>query len=118
MFDIDINGKITITKGDSGESELLLNCGTIEEPVIYELSSTDEIHFYAYPKASFYQRDYFIHKVFTKADVTEEGLVLMKFMPGDTSSIKPGEYLYRVKLVKDAQTVDTVIDENTFVIRG
>lgn len=118
MFDIDMNGKITITKGDSGESELFLNCGTVENPVMYELLDTDEIHFYAYPKASNYLKDSFIHKVFKKADVTAEGLVAIKFHPGDTSIVKPGEYLYRVRLIKDINTIDTIIDENTFVIRG
>lgn len=118
MFDVDINGKITITKGDSGESELFLNIGDIENPFSYDLQEADEVHFYAYARESFYMRDSFIHKVFTIRDLTEEGLVLISFLPQDTQNIKPGEYLYRVKLVRPGNKVDTVVDENTFVIKA
>lgn len=117
MFDIDINGKITITKGDSGEGELFLNIGTVENPLMYELEEGDEVHFYAYAKESFYMRDAFIHKVFTTKDLTEDKLVLISFIPQDTSNVKPGEYLYRVKLLQPGNKVDTIVDENTFIIK-
>lgn len=118
MFDVDINGKITITKGDSGESELFLNIGTVENPYMYELKDEDEVHLYAYAKESFYMRDSFIHKVFTTKDLTDENMVLISFIPQDTMNIKPGEYLYRIKLIRPGNKVDTVVDENTFVIKG
>lgn len=117
MFNIDKEGKIQITKGDNGEAELLINSSTIEDPILYEVQQGDTIHFYAYPKASFYERDAFIHKTLNKSDVSEEGLVIINFIPSDTANIKPGEYLYRCKLLRASGKVDTVIEENTFIIK-
>ena len=128
MFDIDVNGKITITKGDTGKFELFIDQGTAENPMQYNLVEGDEVHLYVYQAGCCsYEKDAFIHDKFTLADVNEEGLVEVKIKTSDTSNVKPGEYRYRVKLIKalpaganpeDEPDVDTIIDENTFVIKS
>ena len=119
MFDIDINGKITITKGDTGEFELFINEGTAEEPFAYTLVEGDVVCMYVYQAGCCtYQKDAFIKKEKTLSDVNEEGLIDITLDPRDTASVKPGDYRYRVKLVKASGAVATIIDENSFVIKS
>ena len=39
-----VDNKIEITRGDSGTADLEINAGTIESPVLYEMSEGDEVH--------------------------------------------------------------------------
>lgn len=124
MFDIDINGKITITKGDTGEFELFIDQGTAENPLQYQLVEGDEVLMYVYQAGCCtYEKDAFIKRTFTLADVNEEGLIEIELSPKDTRDIKPGDYRYRVKLMRPGleegkEKISTIIDENTFVIKS
>lgn len=118
MFDVSLDNKIEITRGDSGTADLEINAGTIESPVLYEMSEGDEVHFYVYAKGTDYETDSFIDKVLTKSDVGSEGFVTVQFTPKDTNNIVPGVYNYRVKVIRADGRVDTVIEENTFIIKN
>lgn len=118
MFEVSIEGKITITRGDSGVADLAIDAGTVESPLLYELQPDEEVHLYVYPRGVDYLKNSFLHKTFTCKDV-ENNLIALKFEPKDTINIIPGEYLYRVKCCKaDGSNIQTVIDENTFIIKA
>lgn len=117
MFDITNNNIITLTRGDTAETTLVINIGTELEPILHELSG-DECVFFGLMEPSCSFEDAILKKVFTKDDVIiDDGIpyVHIIFNTEDTELLLPGVYYYSIKLYRPANSehprdlVDTII---------
>lgn len=118
MFDIDNNGIITLTRGDTAQTYLFLNQGTEFSPVRFSLGDEDKIYFgIIEPNYTF--ETAIVKKVYTKDDLNENGDIIISFESKDTEKLLPGTYYYEVKLVykKDNEEfVNTVVIKNKFIL--
>lgn len=118
MFDINSNGIIRLTRGDSMKVPLFINNGTDMVPVRFVLNSSDTVYFAIMePNQQF--EDAILKKVFTVNDeMTDQGDLWIKLDPIDTEHLLPGKYFYTVKLKTVADdgkyTVRTIITEKEF----
>lgn len=142
MFDISRNDIITLTRGDSALLNLVINLGTVADPLIYDLGPQDKLYFgVCEPKVTFEHA--IIKKVYTSVDYdAQEHVLTIKFAPEDTEFLLPGVYYYSIKLHRPATTttayrpteenpeilepytltteeaVDTIINRRKFIIIG
>lgn len=98
MFKIDLDGKITITRGDdSGYHALFINQGSVEFPIRYTLQEDDKLYLGIFePNGKF--ENALVKQVYTKDNLNEHGDVKIYFSSDDTVGLKPGLYFYQVKL--------------------
>ena len=116
MLDVSKNGIITVNRGDVFSLDVLVNAGSVIEPVIYTMLEGDKLYFALMePKQPF--EFALIRKVFTKDDQDEYGNVRMNFLSTDTEYLVPGKYYYTVKLFRaNEELVDTIISKTQFII--
>lgn len=115
MFNISDNKIITVSRGDSFALDVFVNIGTPWDETLYTLQGEDKLYFaLCEPNQPF--EFALIRKVFTKDDVTEDGLVHMEFTPEMTEYIMPGTYYYTIKLVTNDGDISTIISKTKFYI--
>lgn len=131
MFKIDLDGKITITRGDdSGFITLFINKGTSLSPLRYVLKDDDRVYLGVFPPSGTFE-EALIKKIYTKDNLDSEGDVLIRLSSSDTVQLKPGLYFYQIKIktlensiydvgewpVEEGQEfVNTIIGKTTFNI--
>lgn len=126
------NGTITISRGDSFESPLFINMGTLLNPTRYEIGTHLNAKIYLgvmepnqpfecalirqmYQGGDLYNQDGSINT----SKYTTEGDLLIKISPEDTYNLRVGKYYYQVILVDDCEDFKgqvTIIDKTPFYI--
>ena len=116
MFDVNKNGIVTVTRGDTFTLNVFINDGTSLEPIQYFLEEGDKVYFALMePRKPF--EEALIRKVFDKDDTNEKGLVVMSFTGEMTEFLVPGTYYYMIKLTKALDnSIETIISKTKFVI--
>ena len=116
MLDISKNGIVTVNRGDIFSLNVLVNAGTILEPVIYLMQEGDKLYFAVMePNQPFEQA--LIRKVYTGESQDTEGNVLIDFASTDTEYLIPGKYYYTVKLYRaEGGLIDTIISKTQFIL--
>ena len=114
MFDINGNGIITVSRGDSFTINTSINIGTLLVPVYYTLEEGDKVYFALMEPNQPFEHA-LVRKVFTKEDQDKDLDVVMNFSSDDTEFLMPGVYYYMVKLQR-GDLVDTIITKTKFVI--
>lgn len=112
MFDISKNGIITISRGDSFSLDVFVNIGTVLEPIQYFLEENDRV-FFALMEPNQPFEHALLGRVFTNEDCNEEGLVHMAFTSEMTQYLMPGAYYYMIKLVRNYDSEDELVDTIT-----
>lgn len=119
MLDVSGNGIICVNRGDSFTLDVFVNIGTNLVPLQYYLTENDKIYFALMEPNQPFEHA-LLGKVFTSEDCDEEGNVVMTFTSQETQYLMPGTYYYMVKLVRNFDTedelVDTIIKKTKFVI--
>lgn len=116
MFNIDKNNKITITKGDTGNGLLFVNCGTKDKPVQYILKETDTIFFYLFKIGN---ETPILTKQFTVLDLDSDNNVKIRFESADTNNLTTQgcEYVYSIKIhINNDTDVSTIINKTAFIL--
>lgn len=113
MFEVASN-KITISRGDNARCELFINEGTNGDPILYDIKESDVFKMFLFPVCMDIE-DAIWCKELDSSDLTEEGLLRISFIYGDTADLPKGEYSYKILLYRE-NTIDTVIGESSFVI--
>lgn len=120
MFNVDDNGIITITRGDTGSFILFINKGSKAQPIQYILGDKD-ILFLAVSEPNTPFENALLKKVYTKSDLDENNNVIIRLEHDDTKCLMPGKYYYTIKakLINDKDQVDinTIIQNTEFFIR-
>lgn len=124
MFNIDPDGKITLTRGDTASAPLFINMGTELEPVRYDVSlHTNNIYYFALMEPNQYFEDAILKQKYLPSDATSYnsyGDLIIRFNHDDTKLLTPGKYYYQIKaLIKnsdDEEEVNTLIDKTEFFI--
>lgn len=116
MFDVDKNGVVTITAGDSGRSTLFVNSGTDYAPIRYRLKEGDSCKLTVTEINAPKNAAPLIEKVFTLADLNDDGDIKIFFAPTDTDSLRPATYSYKVKLFTSEGDVNTIVDKTNFIV--
>jgi len=140
MFNVSNNDIITITRGDTAATELVINLGTMLDPLVYDLGTEDKVFLgVCEPNMRFEQA--IIKKVFTYKDFDYANhCVRIRFNSIDTEFLLPGTYYYSIKLYRPStdtityemedddpeklsevethlnEKVDTLIDRKKFII--
>lgn len=114
MFDVSGNGIITISKGDDISAELILNGEADGTYCHYELQDGDIIKFFVLePNVDAVESLASIYKEYTADDLNENGNIILKLIPEDTSSLQSGSYIYTIKLERqlsqDEVEISTVV---------
>lgn len=111
MFQIN-NKIVTLIRGDSFKSPIIINAGTFLEPIHYTLTKDDTLYFALMePNQSF--ENAILKKVYTvDSEKDENGDTYLTFSSNDTENLLPGIYYYTIKLVT---TVDNKTEANTIV---
>ena len=126
MFDISRNGIITMSRGDTWETEIFVNLGTELLPWGYDLQEGEYLYFGVMEP----NQPFEIALIRKRIDMNDkgdgQGYYKIRFESKDTIALLPGNYYYEVKLQhfkKDASTgeilgtdVDTIIPRTKFVI--
>ena len=120
MFDVSDSGIIRVSRGDSFNMPLILNCGTELEPIKYSLAEKDELYF-GVMEANQPFETALIRKKFTYKDVNKDGDIIISFVPEDTVMVLPDMYYYQIKLrqyipEKNIYEVHTVVPRTRFFI--
>lgn len=131
MFDISNNGIITITRGDTAVTNLVINVGTELHPVIYPLDKPEidsgaavaKVYFAIMEPGQPFEHA-LVKKVFDWRDYdTDINALKIKFASEDTEFLLPGVYYYTVKLRRPSPDitdgsglVDTLISKRKFII--
>lgn len=116
MFDIDKNNKITITRGDTGNGILFINCGTKEKPVQYLLTENDKVQLFVFKIGN---TSPILTKEFTNLDLDEEKNIKIRFNSSDTLDLPTAgcEYVYSVKVItNNGLDVSTIINKVAFIV--
>lgn len=131
MYTISNNGFITITRGDSFQSPLFINQGTVAVPVRWNIKN--------YPKAKVYLgvmeyrqpfeealiRKYYWTETIGKGatekriphyELNKYGDIVVTIRAQDTAFLLPGKYYYEVKVDFGDGEIDTVIPKTEFFI--
>lgn len=135
MFDISNNGIITITRGDSAVTNLIINIGTELEPIVFDMTDSFEGGTTEERVVAKLAKVYLgimeahqpfehaiVRKVFTYKDFDIDTHTLcIKFRPEDTENLSPGVYYYSIKLYRpqvgtEDEKIDTLIDKKKFII--
>lgn len=119
MFDIDTNGIISLTRGDSFEAPLFINCGTLLRPLRYDFNDADNQSTKVYFSLMQPNQPFefgCVRKIYDYTDANEEGDIEIKFEPCDTLNLCPGKYYYEIKMVIDGNEnqVNTIIKKTEF----
>ena len=104
MFNIDEDGVIRLTRGDTARLSIALQNNEGED---YELSSKDVLRFTI--KKSANNKEFLVQKV-------NVGDPLFHIEPEDTQSLKYGSYVYDVEITTSEGDVYTIIDPNKFIL--
>ena len=115
MFSISDNNIITLNRGDSFSLDIFVNVGSPWNPIQYTLGEGDNVYFaLCEPNQPF--EFALVRKVFTKDDLTDEGMVHMDFSGEMTEYLLPGVYYYTIKLQTYDGSVSTIIPKTKFWI--
>ena len=107
---------IRINRGDSFQSPLFINAGTILEPKRYILDDTEKVYFGLMEPNKIWEQS-ILRKIYTnQSETSEDGDLLIKLTPEDTQYLVPGTYYYMIKLVKYKDTTYSEIDEVQTVV--
>ena len=112
MFDV-VGTKITITRGDSGAAGLTLKWKT--DGTEYEPSEGDTIIFAVKSKLNAARTEYIEELPLISKEISISDMTL-RLEPADTKSLKFGSYFYDVELTLSDGRVDTVINNEPFII--
>lgn len=121
MFNVSLNGIVTVNRGDSFELPIVLNIGNSMDKVEYTLRPTDCLYLgIMEPNQPF--ETAIVRKKLTYADLNEDEETVFRFWPEDTCCLLPGKYYYQVKIqTLDEATgrydVETVVDKTLFYIQ-
>ena len=116
------NGIITLMRGDSFCTPIIINIGTILNPKYYALKAQDKIYFgLMEPNQAF--EDAVLKKVYDfTSDRDADGHILLKLNPSDTENLLVGQYYYMIKLrtVNDLgeEFVRTIMNPTIFWLEG
>ena len=118
MFQIN-NKIITLVRGDSFKSPIIINAGTFLEPIHYTLTKDDTLYFALMePNQSF--ENAILKKVYTSdSEKNDDGDIYLIFSSSDTENLLPGVYYYTIKLattINNKTTVDTIVPNTQFYI--
>lgn len=124
MFNISNEGIISISRGDSAKCPMFINAGSEIAPIRYDITANDTIYFAIMePNQKF--EDAIVKKIFTSSSpMTEEGDLIVSFVPTDTEYLLSGKYYYMVKIrthigdgeSEDDYSVQTIIPKREFQI--
>lgn len=119
MFNINFNGVVNVSRGDSFEIPVKIVVRNKMDKVDYEVKNTDLIYLGVMePNQPF--ETALIRKKCTIEDMDENGNIVFSFTPEDTQCVLPGRYYYQVKLQTfnedGSYNVYTVVDKTLFFI--
>lgn len=101
MLEVYDNGTIKISKNETLEIPLFLNCGTQEHPVRYKIATGygNEVYFHVIRYNNHFDSDTTITKTFDDSnfEFNDYGDLIIKITPEFLSKFKEGEYLYQVR---------------------
>ena len=103
MLEINNDGLISMSRGDSVKLPLFINSGSDLCPVRYVLKDTDKLYLgILEPNHSW--ENAILRKIYTKDNLNADGDVIIKLEPEDTEYLSEGIYYYQIKLLQ--------VDEN------
>ena len=120
MFNVDREGIITLTRGDSFRVPLFINQGTSIDLIRYIINDKSEIYMaVTEPNQPFELA--LIKKKYTSKDLNENGDIEISFNSEDTANVLPGKYYYQIKAKlydeeKNDFIVNTIIPKTQFFI--
>lgn len=121
MFNISVDGIISLTRGDCVSIPLFINKGTEIRPMRYELTDNDVIYVgICQPNEKF--ENAVVRKTYTKDNrtINSHGDLVISFNTKDTEYLEDGLYYYIVKLAttnEDSSVdVQTIIQKTKFYI--
>lgn len=118
MLNISNNGTITITKGDTFDLELLINCGTILEPKRYKLNQSDKIYFALEEPNQEYEQA-IIKKELSINNLNSLDNIVIHFTDAETANLISGTYYYEVKLhlhTDKGIEINTIVPKTKFIV--
>lgn len=122
MFNVDRNGMINISRGDSFEIPLFINKGTDMVPLRWYINNTGAEVFLAITEPGQSFEDALVRKRYTEENINENGDIVVKISHDDTKCLTPGKYFYQFKLRcpitdKPGQfEVNTIIPRTQFIV--
>ncbi len=118
MQSISNNGIMTFHAGDSIFALLFLNQGNNIEHKRYILTEDDKIFFsIMLPHSDF--NCGMIRKIYTIADLNNDGDVLITLSTDETEKLRPGTYYYEIKfqtIRNNTEYVETVVPKRKVVV--
>lgn len=121
MFNISLNGIVTVNRGDSFYLPITLNIGDSINRNIYTLQEGDILYLGVMePNQPF--ETAIVRKKVTYQDIEDNGSINVRFWPEDTMYLTPGKYYYQVKietvdLATNRKDIETVVDKTLFYIQ-
>ena len=119
MVTLSADGIITLNRGDTVRFPIVINQGTLEEPVRYDLQDRDELYIsVAEPNQPF--ENALIRKKLDMNSLKDKyGYTLFCIDHDDTKCLTPGKYYYQIKLRKyntlyEQYDVMTIVGETLF----
>lgn len=120
MFNVDVSGRITLTRGDTASPPLFLNKGTDLKPLRHILQDGEEVYFAIMePNQPF--ECAIVKKLLTKDNLNKYGDVVINIEHDDTRLLLPGKYFYQIKASiynseKDKYEINTVVQKTEFTL--
>ena len=123
MFEIDSNGIISITRGDSVRLPLFINQGNEISMIRYSMKDNNNCELYfaiTEPNQPF--ENAVVKKKYTKNDANDDGDVVITINHNDTKELRPGLYFYTIKAKVNTDSegefdVITIIPLTQFLIQ-
>ena len=116
MNDMSSNGIITLMRGDSFTSPILVNLGNKLIPNLYKLNEGDAMYFGLMEPNTAFEDAIFKKKFTCDSPKDEDGNILLMIHPQDTEKLLVGKYYYMIKLLtKDEfgnDFVRTIVQHN------
>lgn len=120
MFNVDVSGRITLTRGDTASPSLFLNKGTDLKPLRHILQDGEEVYFAIMePNQPF--ECAIVKKLLTKDNLNKNGDVVINIEHDDTRCLLPGKYFYQIKASiynseTDKYEINTVVQKTEFTL--
>ena len=101
MLEAYNDGTIKVSKNETLEIPLFLNCGTYEQPIRYKVAIGygNEVYFHIIQPNNYFDSDTTVTKTFTDSDFefNEFGDLIIKLTPEFLSKLPEGTYYYQVR---------------------
>ena len=119
MLNVDPNGIVTVSKGDTFSLTLFINAGSDLRPIRYDMKEADYLYFAIEEPNQLFEQAAVMKRI-QNPKLDDHNNIIINFESSDTYNLCPGDYFYeiigRFQEEDGTYSIITIIEKTPFVI--